>query len=201
MTWENSVDLGYGILRQTEELFGTDNGKWIKTDDRFDITSKYGQRASKHWYYAGLMNFRTQTTAGYDYAVDDVTEISGFLAPGYLLSAIGMDYKPNDKFSLFVAPFTSKLTFVNDSLLANAGAFGVDKAFVDANTGLYTSGRKFRSEFGDMREFSSKLNWLQIFRTLLNWICLPIICTILHESILTGKIWWKLNCGNFYLQP
>ena len=88
MTWENSLDFGYGILRQSEQLFSSTGEKLIKTDDRIDITSKYGKRASEHWYYAGLVNFRTQTTAGYDYAIDDVTEISGFMAPGYLLGAI-----------------------------------------------------------------------------------------------------------------
>ena len=199
MTWENSLDLGYGILRQTEELFATNNGKWIKTDDRFDITSKYGQKASKHWYYAGLMNFRTQTTAGYDYAVDDVTEISGFLAPGYLLSAIGMDYKPNDKFSLFIAPFTSKLTFVNDSLLSNAGAFGVEKAFVDANTGLYSSGRKFRSEFGGYAriQYKTKLAPNISYTTKLdlftNYLNNPSRIDVNWENLVEIKLWKFLS--------
>lgn len=148
MSWENSLDFGYGILRQSEQLFSSTGEKWIKTDDRLDLMSKYGKRASEDWYYAGLINFRTQTTAGYDYAVNDFTEISGFMAPGYLIGAVGMDYKPNDKFSMFIAPVTSKMTFVNDSTLANAGSFGVQAASIDPLTGLYTAGKKFRSEFG-----------------------------------------------------
>jgi len=150
-SWENSLDLGYGLLRQGDALFEDNGEKWIKTDDRIDLFSKYGRRASKNLYYAALTNFRTQFTAGYNYAVDDVTEISGFLAPAYSLTALGFDYKPKLKkgtsFSLFAAPVTTKLTFVNDTILANAGSFGVDEAFVDEN-GVYVPGKKFRAELG-----------------------------------------------------
>jgi len=47
-----------------------------------------------------------------------------------------MDYKPNSYFSAFAAPFTGKITIVNDQQLADAGAFGVDP------------GEKSKSEFG-----------------------------------------------------
>ena len=52
-TWDNSLDLGYGILQQ-----GDDEVR--KTDDKIDFTSKYGQKAFKNWYYAGLVNFKSQ---------------------------------------------------------------------------------------------------------------------------------------------
>lgn len=140
-TWDNSLDLAYGILQQGEDDIR-------KTDDRIDFTSKYGQKAFKNWYYAGLVNFKSQMTAGYNYP-DDSTEISNFLAPGYLLGAIGMDYKPNEVFNLFVSPVTMKMTIVNDQTLADAGAFGVDPAEYDAITGaVLSAGKKTRSEYG-----------------------------------------------------
>jgi hypothetical protein len=40
MTWDNSLDLAYDLLRQG------DQGVVVKTDDRIDFTSKFGQRAS-----------------------------------------------------------------------------------------------------------------------------------------------------------
>jgi hypothetical protein len=52
------------------------------------------------------------------------------------LTALGLDYKPNAYFSAFIAPITSKLTFVTNKALSDAGAFGVD------------SGKKSLSEFG-----------------------------------------------------
>src|SRR5690606_29675983 len=106
--WENSLDLGYGLQR----LGRKDNAAWVKTDDKIDLVSKYGRKASKHWFYSALVNFSTQSTAGYNYPNDSI-EISGFMAPGYLMSAIGMDYKPAKIFSAFIAPFTLKSTFVN----------------------------------------------------------------------------------------
>jgi hypothetical protein len=135
---ENSLDLGYGTMKQ-----GKKTG-WQKTDDKIDFTSKYGLKATEKLYYAALLNFKTQFTDGYNYPNDSV-KISGFMAPGYLLLALGLDYKPGDNFAVFFAPLTLKLTLVNDNKLAGAGAFGVD------------SGKHMRSEFGGyMRIFLKK---------------------------------------------
>ncbi|MBC7126413.1 MAG: DUF3078 domain-containing protein [Bacteroidales bacterium] len=121
-SWVNTVDLGYGILSQ-------ENVKYIKkTDDKIDLLSKFGRKASKNFYYAALMNFKTQFATGYNYPNDSTrTKISNFFAPAYLVSAIGMDYKPNDYLSAFLAPLTGKVTFVADTMLSNAGAFGIEK--------------------------------------------------------------------------
>jgi hypothetical protein len=51
--WENSMDLGYGILRQGRK----DNVSWIKTDDKIDVVSKYGRKASDKWFYSALFEF------------------------------------------------------------------------------------------------------------------------------------------------
>jgi hypothetical protein len=132
-TWDNSLDLAYGLLNQG------DNGVLIKTDDKIDLSSKYGRKASEHWYYSGLFNFRTQFAPGYA-IVDGVPNkdatISDAFAPAYTLLALGMDYKPNDKFSAFISPVTMKNTIVMDDVLSAAGAFGVEK------------GKNFRAELG-----------------------------------------------------
>lgn len=127
--WENSLDLGYGTLKQGK------NTDWWKTDDKIDFTSKFGLEANEKLYYAFLLNFKTQMTNGYNYP-NDSDKISGFMAPGYLLMALGLDYKPNDNFAVFFAPLTLKLTMVTDDDLADAGAFGVDP------------GDHLKSEFG-----------------------------------------------------
>lgn len=139
-TWDNSLDLAYGILQQGD-------ADVVKTDDKIDFTSKYGQKAFKNWYYAGLINFKSQMTAGYNYP-DDSTEISNFLAPGYMLGAIGMDYKPSEVFTLFISPITMKMTIVNDQNLADAGAYGVDAAEYDDAGTLISAGKTTRSEYG-----------------------------------------------------
>ena len=131
LSWDNTLDLGYGIQKQGKK----DNALTQKTDDKFDFASKLGIKATDKLYYAALMNFRTQFTNGYNYP-DDSTVISAFMAPGYLLFAAGIDYKPNKNLSVFIAPLTSKTTFVKDQTLSDAGAYGVD------------AGKSVRNEFG-----------------------------------------------------
>jgi hypothetical protein len=128
MSWDNSLDVAYGIVNQKGE--GS-----RKSDDRIEFSSKYGQKAFGNWYYSGMISFKTQMTDGYNYPNDSVV-ISRLLAPGYFLVSLGMDYKPNADFSLFVSPLTGKVTVVNDVVLSDAGAFGVDP------------GSKVRSELG-----------------------------------------------------
>ena len=149
--WENDFDLAYGVLKQGN------SGAWWKTDDKIDFTTKYGKKAFNKWYYALLVNFKTQLAPGYNYP-DDSTKISDLLAPGYLIGALGFENKPNKELGLFVAPLTVKLTMVQDQALADAGAFGVDKAVFDETTGAkVSSGQKLRTEIGGyLRVFFSK---------------------------------------------
>ncbi|MBN1158393.1 MAG: DUF3078 domain-containing protein [Bacteroidales bacterium] len=135
--WENTLDLGYGNMRQSKKT------GWRKTDDKIDFTSKIGFRATENLYYAALLNFKTQMASGYNYP-DDSTVISKFLAPGYLLGGLGIDYKPSEYFAAFIAPLTLKTTFVNDKDLSDAGAFGVEP------------GKKTYGEFGGYMRFSLK---------------------------------------------
>ena len=137
MLWENYLDIAYGTNQQGK---GSD---WLKTDDKVDFTSKYGQKASDKWYYAGLVNLKSQMTPGYNYP-NKTDKISDFMAPGYFLGAIGMDYKPSEKFTAFLSPVTGKITIVNDDDLSAAGAFGVE------------AGKKSRSEFGGYARFFFK---------------------------------------------
>jgi hypothetical protein len=87
-TWSSNLDLAYGVVKQG------DNKNWWKNDDRIQLTSKYGRKAFRKVYYSGLLDFRTQFAEGYNYPNDSV-KISNFLAPGYALLALGLDYKPN----------------------------------------------------------------------------------------------------------
>lgn len=145
-TWDNNLDLGYGVIKQG--IYKT----WWKNDDRIQFTSKYGRQAFKSWYYSALADFKTQFTDGFNYPNDSVY-ISRFMSPGYALASLGMDYKPNDNFSLFISPITGKFTFVNDPTLAKAGAFGVQKeiSYYDTAKKEFVVTQKYlthREEFG-----------------------------------------------------
>ena len=93
-----------------------------------------------------LVDFKSQFDLGYD--ADGVFS-SKFMAPGYLTAALGIEYKPNDKFQVLVSPLASKFTFVNDFTLANAGMFGIN-----TETDLNTAGNfGFRKEMGAFVKF------------------------------------------------
>jgi hypothetical protein len=129
-SWDNFLNAQYGIANTTS--LGT-----RKTQDIFNVTSKYGYDVGKKWYLSGLFDFRTQFAPGYNYP-DAKTRVltSDLLAPAYLLLSLGMDYKPTSNFSLFLSPATIRELIVNNDSLAAVGAFGVD------------SGKKSRLEFG-----------------------------------------------------
>ena len=154
--WDNSLDLGYGLLKQGKK------SDFMKTDDKIDFLSKYGREAFKNFYYAALLNFKTQMTAGYNYPNDSV-KISNLFAPAYLLGALGMDFKPSGYFSAFIAPVTAKFTIVNDQLLSDAGAFGVTpgenvKSEIGGYIRVIYSKNDFKNEFMNNVSFTSKID-------------------------------------------
>jgi hypothetical protein len=139
--WNNYVLLTYGAYRgQYDETVR-------KNVDLIDIGTRAGHEIAKHWYLAGLVNFRSQFANGYNYPVVD-TVVSKFLAPGYLLVSAGIEWKPVDYFSLFLSPATGKFTFVSDEAIADRGTYGNDPAIYDSSGVLISHGKKIRSEFG-----------------------------------------------------
>ncbi len=142
VAWETNLDAGYGLIKQGDAVLR-------KNEDKVEMNSRYGRLAFGKFYYAGLLNFRTQFAKGYDFKnADAPVYISRGLAPAYLTLAAGLDYRPNDWFSAFISPLTGKFTFVTDQTLADAGAFGVTAATYDAAGNRLTAGEQMRSEFG-----------------------------------------------------
>ena len=127
INWDNTLGLGYGLMKQ--------GSLTKKSEDRIDLSSQFGMTASGKWNYSAMLGFKTQFDKGYNYP-DVSKKISDFLSPGYITTSLGMDYKPNAKFNVFLSPLTGKMTFVIDDTLSAAGAFGVEP------------GKKFRAEFG-----------------------------------------------------
>jgi len=175
--WDNALTIGFG-----KTFMKGNEPEWVKTDDRIDFQSKYGRQASEKWYYSGLMSFKTQMAAGYNYPDTD-SKISGLLAPAYLVFSLGMDYKPNPEFSLFLSPITSKNTIVNDDFLSSMGAFGVEP------------GKKFRSEFGAYANISYKkdeimknVNFLTKLDLFSNYLNNPQNIDVSWETLLVLKV-------------
>ena len=128
INWDNDLVIGFGLFKQGDDEFK-------KSDDQLELSSKFGYRAGKNWFYTALLSFKSQFAEGFSYEDDLKTKISGFMSPGYLNLSLGFDYKPTDGFSLLIAPISSKMTFVMDEDLANAGVYA-------------PMGSSFRGEFG-----------------------------------------------------
>lgn len=118
-SWDNTFDFNLGYVKTTS-LGGR------KNDDRFDLLSKYGYALNQKLNLAGIFNLRSQIFKGYSF--DDNTKIysSNFMAPGYLLLGVGLDYKPLTDLSIFFSPATARLIIVRDTMLSNKGLYGVD---------------------------------------------------------------------------
>ena len=118
-TWDNYFDLAFGFQNATSFR------RFRKTDDRIDITSKYGYELSKKWYAAALINFNTQALRGFDYTDTVDTKISNFLSPGKVLLSLGLDYRPNADLSIFMSPITTRWILKTDTSFYAMDKFGV----------------------------------------------------------------------------
>ncbi|HNX21477.1 MAG TPA: DUF3078 domain-containing protein [Bacteroidales bacterium] len=180
--WDNSLDMGYGMMKQG---LGNDI-PFSKTDDKIDLLSKFGYKAFRNWYYAALFNVKTQMTPGYKLPTDTV-KISNFLAPAYIVGAIGMDFKPNNHLSMFIAPFTAKWTIVNDPILSAAGAFGVEPGeIVKSEFGGYIrfiySKNDFKAPFLKNLSFTTKLDLYS------NYLKDPQFIDVNWENLISMKV-------------
>lgn len=175
-SWETTLDLAYGQLSQS-------SNRPIKTDDRIDMTSKYGYQAgNKDFYYSVLFNFRTQFRPGFE--IEDGREvgpkISDLLAPAFSIFSLGIDYKPNEKFSALISPLTLKTTVVLEDRLATE--YGLD------------AGDNFRFEPGafvkvgyqdDIFENVNLLTKIDLFS---NYINNPENVDVNWETLITLKV-------------
>ncbi len=138
-SWENVINVGYGFMKQGN------NERYLKTDDKFHVASKYGHRINEFLNYTLLLNFDTQMAIGRN---ENDQKIANLFAPAYLITSLGFDLRVQGAFSVVVAALTSKFTFVNDQQLANQGSFGLEGAVYDDFGVMITQARRYRSEFG-----------------------------------------------------
>ncbi len=155
-SWENIIEAKYGVLISS-------NFTTKKTDDKLNFTSKFGYKARNKWNYSYYLSLNTQFANGYNYPNDSVI-ISSFMAPGYFMAGLGMDFLPNKTISILLSPITLKSTIVNSNTLANAGNFGMEKAITDSAGNIIIPSKKFRNEPGAFlkiyyqQEFKKGLN-------------------------------------------
>lgn len=113
ISWDNELELLFGIVRNEGE-------QTRKSNDRIFLDSKLGYQLTEKWSSYFSVNYLTQFAAGYNFNDDGSrTLISKFMAPGFLTSSLGFEYKPNNTFFLRIGPFSPRFTFVNDTEIIN----------------------------------------------------------------------------------
>lgn len=117
--WENSGEIRNGWIRQ-----GGDINQTQKNDDKIELISRLGISAFKKWYYSTEVDFVTQFFNGYNYP-DKSQPISSYMSPAKTLFKLGLDYKPNKNFSLFISPITAKYVYVRDTVKIDQTKYGV----------------------------------------------------------------------------
>ena len=143
--WDNKIIAEYGIMQTKNAEFEK------KTNDRLELNSIVGKKASGEWFYSAFLNFKTQFTKGYKYTKVDGVEVRGeattqFMSPAYLALGPGMLWKKSDDLKVNIAPATSRFTFVNKDFTSVPGYVDGSYFGVDANKsmkfefGMYASG-------------------------------------------------------------
>jgi hypothetical protein len=181
-SWDNTLDLNFGYVR-TSSLGSR------KNDDRIDLLSKYGYAVSSDWNVSTLVNFRTQALRGYDYNDSSRTLTSTFLSPAYLLTSIGMDYKPHDRFTVFLSPVTSRWIIVKDDSLSAKGLYGVEP------------GNHSRNEIGAfvtasyLKDITTNISYKGRVDLFSNYRNNPQNVDVFMTNVLSVKLWKVLSAS------
>jgi hypothetical protein len=168
--WENSGEIRNGWIRP-----GGNEAELQKNDDKFEITSRFGLSAFKKWYYSSEFNYETQFFNGYKYPTSKNPDpISSFMSPARTFFKVGLDYKPNKNFSLFLSPITLKNVFVKDTARIDQTKFGIDadkRGFWEPGMNTDLSYRKdINPNISYQTKYKMFINYRQPFNNLdINW--------------------------------
>ena len=121
LSWETNLNLEYGLSYIDQK-----NDPLQKSSDVIDFKTKFGWQFYKAWYLTAAAGFQSQFAYGraYDGTEAEDPIVSKFLSPSYTDISVGIDWKPNSIFSLYLSPVAGKITtaYVGDALeKANPG--------------------------------------------------------------------------------
>lgn len=116
LAWDTNVDAEYGMSYIDQPL-----DKVQKSSDKLKLNTKLGYEFAKGWYATALMGFNTQFALGRSYEGKDEKNpiISKCIAPAYTDVSVGIDWKPNDIFSVYASPIAGRFTTVSVSKSVN----------------------------------------------------------------------------------
>jgi len=122
--WDNDFQMEYGTLQRENSTFKTNL-------DKTEITTKFGQKAYRNFFYSIFAGFKSQLFRNYDKYPKDTILISKLLSPYTVVYGAGIDYKPNQKMSIVISPLSSKITKFRDSTEIDKTKHGLKKEDID----------------------------------------------------------------------
>ena len=107
LSWETNLNLEYGLSYIDQK-----NDPFQKSSDVIDFNTKFGWQFHKAWYLTASAGFKSQFAFGRAYDGTEAADpiISKFLSPSYTDISVGIDWKPNSIFSLYLSPVAGKIT-------------------------------------------------------------------------------------------
>lgn len=124
-SWDNVFNGQYGIQKIGKEGF-------TKANDTWTFNSRYGRAISDKLNWAIDLELNSQFTASFN---DEGGFVAGLLNPLKVNLGTGLDWKPNDNFSLYFSPLTAQVIYVQDEGIANAGLYTEAGEHVDFGLG------------------------------------------------------------------
>ena len=107
LSWDTNLDVEYGMsyVDQTYD-------KIQKASDHLKFDTKFGWAFQKQWYLTAQAGFQTQFDLGRTYLGTGAPNpvISNILAPSYTDISVGIDWKPNSIFSVYLSPVAGRIT-------------------------------------------------------------------------------------------
>jgi len=126
LAWETNLDTEIGAMYMAGTKY-----TWRKSSDKINFATKLGYEFAPKWYATALGSFKSQYIKGYDYTLVGGTEtetyISNWLSPSYSDLSLGIDWKPNEIFSVYLSPVAGRISTATDSTLRTKYGVDLDK--------------------------------------------------------------------------
>ena len=115
LSWETNLNLEYGLSYIDQKY-----DPFQKSSDVIDFKTKFGWQFHKAWFLTVSGGFKSQFDLGRSYNGSETDDpiVSKFLAPSYTDISVGIDWKPNSIFSIYLSPVAGQITtaFVGDAM-------------------------------------------------------------------------------------
>jgi hypothetical protein len=143
IAWETTFDSDYGWMWAPSTNF-----KWRKSHDKIVFSSKFGWEFHKSWFLTVMANFKSHYSKGFEYTLDankveQETYAYNWLSPSYSDLSIGIDWKPNEIFTVYLSPVAGRITTATDSLLRKKYGVELDKSIKTELGATFKAGVNF----------------------------------------------------------